>query len=67
MSGENKDKMEEEKIEIVDELDVKLVMAQTLTTREIAVRSLLRNPGDILGAILYITEKRNGDTIKEPT
>jgi len=29
MLGENKDKMEEEKIEIVDEFDFKLVMAQT--------------------------------------
>jgi NACalpha-BTF3-like transcription factor len=49
------DEESEEDDSDVDEADIRLVMAQTQTTRNNAISSLKKHKGDLLGAILEVT------------
>jgi nascent polypeptide-associated complex subunit alpha len=42
----------------VDAADINLVMAQTQTTRAKAVKALKNHKGDLLGAIMEVTESK---------
>lgn len=55
---QQEEKIKKEKEKWSDEADITLIMCQTQTTREKAIEALVNNNGDLLAAILEVTEEK---------